>query len=1169
MFAHGVDVHQSAFVRDAVTATHTLTSSTYSVTNLAADRPLRFIEGSLVLIHAPIYTGFENNIARIRINVGEAGASDDVVANINGADGSGTLRWDGLESGRHYLLAYHGGNFWPLDIELLTGDQVDDRFATSLAAAVTSNTESGINVTYDATTGKLNFTVHSNAAGATFRIDAGVPDDSLGVNGDTYLNTTAGTFYDKASDVYTLRYTDQAGSGGGLNQNQVDNRIDILALRQAQNLADLTNTVTARTNLGVLNESEVDARAAARYTSLEKNKLAGIEAGATADQTSVEIKTGYESNADTNAFTDALLAKLNGIMANASPADGVVDSVSLSISGQVLTVTLGRSIGADITQAVTLPMSGGGGTDDGVIDGISMANNGTVTVTRTVGNDVTGDFSTAINALANARINSLALRQSQNLSDVDNAGTARTNLGVLNQSEVDDRVRALSTNVSIDDVLTQIMPGANVTIDRSTSGQITVASTGQDGVANSLSLGVNGQQLTVTIGRTGGLGNLTQSVTLPAGGGGGGTDDGVITDLSLANSGTVTVTRSVGAVITADFSTGINALIASATNSSLDSVGYNETTRVLTFGTLGGGTSTVSLSALNEFHGVDPTGGIDFERGDTVMINDVLYFYTADAGATIQASNVATDNRFVQLALAGDITAAFIRGLLHLTATETDHLVVGVTHSGRRITFDRNNAPDQHVDLATRSVAQLTDPGDTTWGFVNGEVFTGAVGALTSVPVTYIVDTVGGSANAIVLTTGHGLTSHPPPGTGFIFRQATTNTGTVQVTVDSASQVPVLKANGLTNSSAGMAPGDMIAATLQHITWNGLSYSWATPRKGDASLFNVGVSEGEIAVIGPGGVLPSSVVPNRTHYDIPPARVGGTATAITLTTGDNLTSIPSGTTFFFTPESTSNSNTLTINVDGIGAFVVLKSNGVNGTRGARAIDLFPVSQVVWEGDTSPNSFYLQAGIIGTAAHFNHGTGNGEIAVLGSNGRFAGGRMPSNAINGFSFSNDNNTLLAANFGGGQSSIGFGSRYANLLGATFTGAARGIAPVNGADFVTLDYFNDNSGGGPVTMHDLIVGWSANTIILDSELTAGNSSDTDSVVIPNESGGLYLLVWRADADGGDPTEVHIAGGGNSRNIFGPATARTFDGVAGQLIVSVGLQNAGTLSGEILRVV
>ena len=48
----------------------------------------------------------------------------------------------------------------------------------------------------------------------------------------------------------------------------------------------------------------------------------------------------------------------------------------------------------------------------------------------------------------------------------------------------------------------------------------------------------------------------------------------------------------------------------------------------------------------------------------------------------------------------------------------------------------------------------LPIPDDTTWGFVNGEVFTGAVDALERTPVTYIVNTVGGDGNAITLSTG-------------------------------------------------------------------------------------------------------------------------------------------------------------------------------------------------------------------------------------------------------------------------------------------------------------------------------------------------------------------------------------------------------------------------------
>ena len=48
------------------------------------------------------------------------------------------------------------------------------------------------------------------------------------------------------------------------------------------------------------------------------DKLGGIEEGATADQTDAEIKTAYENNADTNAFTDADHSKLDGIEAGAT-----------------------------------------------------------------------------------------------------------------------------------------------------------------------------------------------------------------------------------------------------------------------------------------------------------------------------------------------------------------------------------------------------------------------------------------------------------------------------------------------------------------------------------------------------------------------------------------------------------------------------------------------------------------------------------------------------------------------------------------------------------------------------------------------------------------------------------------------------------------------------------
>ena len=62
-------------------------------------------------------------------------------------------------------------------------------------------------------------------------------------------------------------------------------------------------------------ESNSDTNA---FTDAEQTKLAGIEAGATADQTAAEIKAAYESNADTNAFDDAAVTKLASIEAAAT-----------------------------------------------------------------------------------------------------------------------------------------------------------------------------------------------------------------------------------------------------------------------------------------------------------------------------------------------------------------------------------------------------------------------------------------------------------------------------------------------------------------------------------------------------------------------------------------------------------------------------------------------------------------------------------------------------------------------------------------------------------------------------------------------------------------------------------------------------------------------------------
>ncbi len=71
------------------------------------------------------------------------------------------------------------------------------------------------------------------------------------------------------------------------------------------------------------------------YTDAEKTKLSGIETAATADQTNAEIKTAYEANADTNEFSDAEQTKLAGIE-TAATADQTASEIKTLLQSDKL-----------------------------------------------------------------------------------------------------------------------------------------------------------------------------------------------------------------------------------------------------------------------------------------------------------------------------------------------------------------------------------------------------------------------------------------------------------------------------------------------------------------------------------------------------------------------------------------------------------------------------------------------------------------------------------------------------------------------------------------------------------------------------------------------------------------------------------------------------------------
>ena len=86
----------------------------------------------------------------------------------------------------------------------------------------------------------------------------------------------------------------------------------------------------------------------------DKTKLDGIETSATADQTDAEIKTAYENNSDTNAFTDDDEDKLDGITPYASMAGRETHAITFEIVSTIPNALneIQSTAGNDITSLV-------------------------------------------------------------------------------------------------------------------------------------------------------------------------------------------------------------------------------------------------------------------------------------------------------------------------------------------------------------------------------------------------------------------------------------------------------------------------------------------------------------------------------------------------------------------------------------------------------------------------------------------------------------------------------------------------------------------------------------------------------------------------------------------------------------------------------------------------
>ena len=154
-------------------------------------------------------------------------------------------------------------------------------------------------------------TAQANAASASASA-ASASASAASASASSILNLTAATgaagssaSYDASTGVLTI----PRGDAG------VDAVVDTSSVSSAGALMTTGGQLTG--NITFSGTQTVDGR----DLSVDGAKLDGIEANATADQTGAEIKTAYEAEANTNAFTDAHKSKLINIEANADVTD--------------------------------------------------------------------------------------------------------------------------------------------------------------------------------------------------------------------------------------------------------------------------------------------------------------------------------------------------------------------------------------------------------------------------------------------------------------------------------------------------------------------------------------------------------------------------------------------------------------------------------------------------------------------------------------------------------------------------------------------------------------------------------------------------------------------------------------------------------------------------------
>ncbi len=137
---------------------------------------------------------------------------------------------------------------------------------------------------------------------------------------------TATLTNEQVQDIVGGMVTGNTEEGIAVTYQDVDGTLDFVVLADTAQI--VANAVT-NAKLAQMVQATIKGRAAAAgtgdpvdLTATQARTILNVEDGAAADQSDAEIKSSYEANADTNAFTDADETKLDGIETGATNTKG-------------------------------------------------------------------------------------------------------------------------------------------------------------------------------------------------------------------------------------------------------------------------------------------------------------------------------------------------------------------------------------------------------------------------------------------------------------------------------------------------------------------------------------------------------------------------------------------------------------------------------------------------------------------------------------------------------------------------------------------------------------------------------------------------------------------------------------------------------------------------------